>query len=138
MGRVCQSRLARARRLPWWCYRPLLKPLGLTHPQYLLMIALWQHAPVRMRELARLLTLDSGTLSPLLTRLEAAGLITREKAPDNRSVTVNLTDQGRQLRESAATVPHAVMQHLGMEMEELTALHDRLLALITAANRAPD
>ena len=119
------------------CYRPLLQPLGLTHPQYLVMIALWQHAPVPMGDLGRLLTLDSGTLSPLLGRLEAAGLVTREKAPDNRSVTVDLTDQGRQLRESAASVPHAVMQRLGMDMEELTALHDRLLALITAANQTP-
>ena len=117
------------------CYRPLLQPLGLTHPQYLVMIALWQHAPVRMRALRCLLTLDSGTLSPLLTRLEVAGLVTREKAPDNRSVIVDLTDQGRQLREPATTVPHAVIQRLGMNMEELTALHDRLLALITAANR---
>ena len=102
------------------------------------MIALWRHAPVPMRALGRLLTLDSGTLSPLLTRLEAAGLVTREKTPDNRSVTVDLTDQGRQLREPAATVPHSVIQRLGMSMGELTALHDRLLALITAANQTPD
>ena len=59
------------------CYRPLLEPLGLTHPQYFVMIALWQHAPMPMRELRRLLALDSGTLSPLLTRLEATGLVPR-------------------------------------------------------------
>jgi DNA-binding MarR family transcriptional regulator len=120
------------------CYRPLLEPLGLTHPQYLMMIALWQHAPVPMRELGRLLALNSGTLSPLLTRLEIAGLVVREKGPDRRCVTVELTHQGRQLRERARHIPEAVMQHLGMRMTELTALHDRLLALITAATRAPD
>ena len=120
------------------CYRPLLEPLGLTHPQYLMMIALWQHAPVPMRELGRLLALDSGTLSPLLTRLECAGLVIREQGTDKRSVTVELTHQGRQLRERARHVPEAVMQHLGMQMTELTALQDRLFALITAATRAPD
>ena len=90
-----------------------------------------------MRELGRRLALDSGTLSPLLTRLETAGLVIREKGTDKRSVTVDLTDQGRQLRERACHVPEAVMRHLGMEMEDLTALHDRLLALIAAADRTP-
>jgi DNA-binding MarR family transcriptional regulator len=97
----------------------------------------WQHAPVRMRELGHLLALDSGALSPLLTRLEAAGLVDREKGPDQRSVTIDLTDTGRALRECAVHVPHRVMQHLGMDITELTALHDKLLSLITAANRTP-
>ena len=114
-------------------YRPLLEPLGLTHPQYLVMIALWQHAPVPMRELGHLLVLDSGTLSPLLARLETAGLVLREKGPDRRTIIVDLTDQGRELRQRAASVPNGVLQHLGLKIEELTALHTRLLALISAA-----
>ena len=119
------------------CYRPFLKPLGLTHPQYLLMIALWQHAPVPMRELGRLLSLDSGTLSPLLSRLEAAGLVVRGRSPDRRSVTVDVTDRGRALREPAAAVPQGVAQRLGMDMEQLTTLHDRLRVLIAAASQTP-
>ena len=114
-------------------YRPLLEPLRLTHPQYLLMLALWQHAPVPMRKLGRLLALDSGTLSPLLKRLEAAGLVVRQRGPDERSVTVELTDRGRELREQARSVPDGVIQRLGLDLSELTALRERLMALIAAA-----
>ncbi len=118
-------------------YRPLLAPLRLTHPQYLLMIALWQHAPVPMRELGRLLALDSGTLSPLLKRLEAAGLVVRQRGSDVRSVTVDLTERGRDLREQARSVPDGVMRRLGLDMTELTALHERLMVLIAAATAMP-
>lgn len=70
-------------------YRPLLEPMGLTHPQYLVMLALWQHAPLSGRDLSRLLQLDPGTLSPLLKRLEAAGYLRRERdAADERSLAV--------------------------------------------------
>ena len=116
-------------------YRPLLEPLGLTHPQYLLMIALWEHAPVPMRHLGRLLALDSGTLSPLLKRLEAAGLVSRTKGTDERCVNVDLTERGRELRERARSVPEGVMQRLGLDMEEFKALRGKLLTLIAAANR---
>lgn len=118
-------------------YRPLLEPLGLTHPQYLFMVAMWQRAPLPMRELGRLLTLDSGTLSPLAKRLEAAGLVIRRKGTDERSRVVDLTDKGRKLRERAMTVPDGVIQRLGMDMEELTALHETLRRLIAATNRSP-
>ena len=114
-------------------YRPLLEPLRLTHPQYLLMIALWQYAPVPMRQLGRLLALDSGTLSPLLKRLEAAGLVVRRRGPDERSVTVDLTEKGRDLREQARSVPEGVIRRLGLDLAELTALHERLTGLIAAA-----
>lgn len=117
-------------------YRPLLEPLGLTHPQYLVMVALWQHAPVPMRELGRLLALDSGTLSPLLTRLETAGLVERVKATRERSVTVVLTDQGRDLRQRAQAVPDGMSARLGLDVQDLAVLHTTLLALISAANRA--
>jgi DNA-binding MarR family transcriptional regulator len=118
-------------------YRPLLEPLRLTHPQYLLMIALWQHAPIPMRQLGRLLALDSGTLSPLLKRLEAAGLVWREKGSDERSVTVKLTERGRELREQARSVPDRVMRRLGLDSTELAALHARLTTLIAATEATP-
>ncbi|MFD0787134.1 MarR family winged helix-turn-helix transcriptional regulator, partial [Micromonospora azadirachtae] len=76
-------------------YRPLLEPMGLTHPQYLVMLALWQYAPLSVRELSRLLQLDPGTLSPLLKRLEATGYVHRERAAaDERSLAVTLTAAG--------------------------------------------
>ena len=118
-------------------YRPLLAPLWLTHPQYLLMIALWQHAPMPMRQLGRLLALDSGTLSPLLKRLEAAGLVVRRRGSDERSVTVDLTEQGRDLREQARSVPEGVIRRLGLDVTELNALHERLMGIIAAATAVP-
>ena len=87
-------------------YRPLLEPMGLTHPQYLVMLALWQHAPLSGRELSRLLQLDPGTLSPLLKRLEAAGYLRRERDPtDERSLAVTLTASGRRCGASAEQIP---------------------------------
>src|SRR3954463_12785350 len=72
-------------------YRPLLEPMGLTHPQYLVMLALWQHAPLSVRRLSELLQLDPGTLSPLLKRLEAIGYLRRERDPtDERSLAITL------------------------------------------------
>ena len=87
-------------------YRPVLEPLGLTHPQYLVMLALWQHGPLSVKDLSGLLQLDPGTLSPLLKRLEAAGLLRRERdAKDQRNLALALTDQGRALRAEAETHP---------------------------------
>src|SRR3954449_8816676 len=91
-------------------YKPVLEPLGLTHPQYLVMLALWQHEPVSVRRLSDLLQLDPGTLSPLLKRLESAGLLRRERDPrDERSLAVRLTGRGRALRAQAEEVPLAVV-----------------------------
>jgi DNA-binding MarR family transcriptional regulator len=115
-------------------YRPVLEPLGLTHPQYLVMLALWQHAPVRVADLSLLLQLDPGTLSPLLKRLERAGLLTRGKDPsDDRALAVDLTDQGRALRERALDVPPTIVERLGMSLDELRALHASLTDVIAAA-----
>ena len=116
-------------------YRPLLEPLGLTHPQYLVMLALWQRAPLSVRDLSRLLQLDPGTLSPLLKRLESTGYLRRERDPaDERSLAVTLTPQGRALREEALKIPPAVVERLGMPLEELQALHAALTRVITAAH----
>nr|WP_204342729.1 MarR family transcriptional regulator [Micromonospora terminaliae] len=118
-------------------YRPLLEPMGLTHPQYLVMLALWQHAPLSVRELSRLLQLDPGTLSPLLKRLEAAGYVRRERdAADERSLAVSLTASGQALREQAERIPPAIVQRLGLPLADLRHLHTVLTEVIAAANRA--
>src|SRR6476661_10314148 len=105
---VCFA-LAVASRTVVSLYRPLLEPMGLTHPQYLVMLALWESEPLRVSELADRLSLEPATLSPLLKRLEASGLVTRRRDPDDeRAVAVTLTAAGRRLREDAERIPHAV------------------------------
>ncbi|MEU4677226.1 MarR family transcriptional regulator [Micromonospora sp. NPDC023737] len=118
-------------------YRPLLEPMGLTHPQYLVMLALWQYAPLSVRELSRLLQLDPGTLSPLLKRLEATGYVHRERAAaDERSLAVTLTAAGEALRVQAEQIPAAIVERLGLPVSELRQLHAALTTVIAAANRA--
>jgi DNA-binding MarR family transcriptional regulator len=118
-------------------YRPFLEPLSLTHPQYLVMVALWEHAPLPMRDLARRLVLDSGTLSPLVGRLEAAGLLVRQRGRDDRSLTVALTPAGVALRQRARSVPGDVLRRLGIAEERLDELHAALRELIEATYSAP-
>jgi DNA-binding MarR family transcriptional regulator len=118
-------------------YRPALEPLGLTHPQYLVMLALWQHGALSVKELSRLLQLDPGTLSPLLKRLEAAGLLRRERDPkDQRNLALALTDRGRALREQAESIPTGIVERLGMPVEELLRLQEALSSVIAASQRA--
>ncbi len=118
-------------------YRPLLEPMGLTHPQYLVMLALWQHAPLSVRRLSELLQLDPGTLSPLLKRLEAIGYLRRERDhADERSLAITLTAEGTALRERAEQIPPAVVQRLGMPIEDLRRLHTALTQVIAAAQPA--
>ncbi|WP_121255585.1 MarR family winged helix-turn-helix transcriptional regulator [Nocardioides ferulae] len=133
---VCFA-LAVASRAVIAVYRPLLEPLGLTHPQYLVMLALWQSEPRSVTELSRLLDLDAGTLSRLLKRLEAAGLVRRERdRHDERSLAVVLTDEGRALRAQAEEIPVAVVDRLGVDVDELLELHARLTRVIAAAKSA--
>ncbi|GAA2690318.1 MULTISPECIES: MarR family winged helix-turn-helix transcriptional regulator [Actinosynnema] len=118
-------------------YRPLLEPLGLTHPQYLVMLALWQGAPLSVKELSGLLALDPGTLSPLLKRLEAIGYVQRGRdADDERVLAVTLTPQGQALRQEALKIPPAVVDRLGVELDQLQDLHGALTGLIAAAKEA--
>jgi DNA-binding MarR family transcriptional regulator len=118
-------------------YRPVLEPLGLTHPQYLVMLALWQYGPLSVKDLSGLLQLDPGTLSPLLKRLEAAGLLRRERDPkDQRNLALALTDEGRALRAQAERIPAGIVQRLGMPLEELVEMHGILTRVIGAAQRA--
>jgi len=104
-------------------YKPLLEPLGLTHPQYLVMVALWQHGPQHVKELGALLALDSGTLSPLLKRLDTMGFVSRQRsARDERQVTVSLTERGVRLRQDALRVQEQVVHRLGLDETELNQL----------------
>jgi DNA-binding MarR family transcriptional regulator len=120
-------------------YRPLLEPLGLTHPQYLVMLALWDHhksaadRPLTVKEIAAALQLDSATLSPMLKRLESLGLINRSRsAADERATDVALTADGIALRSRALEIPPAVVARLGVDMAELERLH-RVLTRVNAA-----
>ncbi|GAA3719057.1 MarR family transcriptional regulator [Nonomuraea antimicrobica] len=119
-------------------YRPLLQPMGLTHPQYLAMLALWQYEPLSVKELGELLQLDPGTLSPLLKRLQALGYIHRERnAHDERALVVTLTPEGRRLRSEAEKIPPAIVARLGMGLEELQDLHRVLTRVIEATHTTP-
>mgnify|MGYP000990282167 CR=1 FL=1 len=108
-------------------YRPILEPLGLTHPQYLVMLALWERSPRSLRDLAAAVALEPATLSPLVRRLETQGLVSRVRsAVDERVLDIGLTDAGRALRERALAVPEQVMAATGMSAEALVALRDAL------------
>ncbi|KQS14900.1 MarR family transcriptional regulator [Curtobacterium sp. MCLR17_007] len=112
-------------------YRDLLEPMGLTHPQYLVMLALWEHDPRSVREIASELRLDSATLSPLLKRLEASGYVRRTRSTaDERQLEVTLTTAGRALRDRARTVPVTIAERLGWPLSRLEALKDELTALL--------
>ncbi|MBF4570549.1 MarR family transcriptional regulator [Plantibacter sp. VKM Ac-2880] len=136
-NQVCFA-LAVASRSVISLYRPILEPLGLTHPQYLVMLALWQHSPRSVKDLGGALQLEPATLSPLLKRLEAAGLVRRDRSRlDERVLDVSLTTAGRELRVQAEAIPHRVMQELRMDADHLTQLREMLHAVIGAATTAP-
>ncbi|MFD8738882.1 MarR family winged helix-turn-helix transcriptional regulator [Streptomyces sp. NPDC059618] len=118
-------------------YRVLLKDLGLTYPQYLVMLVLWEHGELPVKKVGEHLRLDSGTLSPLLKRLEAAGLVRRERsARDERSVQVALTEEGSALRERAEDVPRRIAAATGADLEEIRELRARLDRLTAALDEA--
>lgn len=137
-NQVCYA-LAVASRSVIAIYRPILEPLGLTHPQYLVMLALWERDPRSVKDIGAQLQLEPATLSPLLKRLEATGYIRRERdADDERMLRVGLTRAGRDLREVALTIPPRVVERLGMSVAELESLRDVLHRVIDAATeRAP-
>lgn len=119
-------------------YRPILEPLSLTHPQYLVMLALWGDAPLRFKDLADMLRMDPATLSPIVKRMEQYGLIERTPVEgDDRTFHLAPTDAGRALREEALAVPPAVIERLGLPVERLMALRDELTAVIEAVDHGP-
>ncbi|GAA5097643.1 MarR family transcriptional regulator [Microbacterium yannicii] len=125
-NQVCFALVTAARNVVG-LYRPILEPLGLTHPQYLVMLALWERSPRSLRELASELALEPATLSPLVKRLEAQDLVTRSRREhDERVLDVGLTDAGRRLREQALEVPGKVMASAGTDARALLALRDAL------------
>ncbi|MEU0540478.1 MarR family transcriptional regulator [Nocardia sp. NPDC005978] len=133
---VCFA-LAVANRAVLAVYRPLLEPMGLTHPQYLVMLALWGEAPMSVKDIGEAIQLDSPTLSPLLKRLEAAGLITRRRDDrDERNLVIDLTESGRALRAEAERIPPAVVERLGVGLTDLEHLRDALNRVNAAARAA--
>jgi len=132
---VCFA-LAAASRSVIAVYRPVLEPMGLTHPQYLVMLALWERSPRSARDIADALLLEPATLTPLLKRLETAGLIARDRSElDVRALAVRLTPAGVALRADAEKVPAQIVDRLGVDVDELERVRDSLTNLIAAATR---
>lgn len=123
-------------------YRPVLARLGLTYPQYLVMLVLWEQAPQSVGALGGRLHLDSGTLTPLLKRMERAGLVTRQRdATDERRVLIGLTEQGASLRAAARDVPLTLATGLGLSADELTDLRatvQHLVGVLATAEAAAE
>ncbi|WP_446038259.1 MarR family winged helix-turn-helix transcriptional regulator [Streptomyces sp. SID1121] len=118
-------------------YRNLLGDAGLTYPQYLTMMTLWEHREMQVKQLGEVLRLDSGTLSPLLKRLEAAGLVTRERnAADERSVTVRPTADGNALRDQVRQVPARIMAATGLSPAQAADLRNTLRILTESLDAA--
>ena len=119
-------------------YKPLLEPLGLTYPQYLALLVLWERDGLTVGELGERLFLDSGTLTPLLKRMEASGWLSRARAADDeRRVLVHLTTEGRALKRRAASVPRELAAATGCSADELVGLTRRLQQLRTQLLDAP-
>ena len=132
---VCFA-LAAASRSVIGLYRPVLQPLGLTHPQYLVMLALWERSPRTVRDIGETLRLEPATLSPLLKRLQSAGLLTRNRnVHDERALDVELTTEGRALRRRAELVPGQIIDRLGMDTAQLERIRDGLTLLLAASDR---
>ncbi|MFI7410809.1 MarR family winged helix-turn-helix transcriptional regulator [Streptomyces sp. NPDC049627] len=128
-----------AQRAVTAAYRPLLDDLGLTYPQYLVLLVLWERGETTVKELAAALRLDYGTVSPLLKRLEAAGLVRRERsARDERSVLVAVTGRGKELRERAKCVPGALLTATGLDEPGIARLRAELWELAQRAHTAAD
>lgn len=137
---VCFALYAASRALTD-VYRPILDEFGLTYPQYLVLLVLWERGETTVKDLAAALRLDYGTVSPLLKRLQAAGLVRRERSPrDERSVLVAVTGRGEELRERAARVPGALLAATELEPPQVERLRAQLWELAgraqTAAGRA--
>ena len=128
-----------AQRAVTSAYRPLLDELGITYPQYLVLLVLWERGETTVKELAAALRLDYGTVSPLLKRLEAAGLVRRERATsDERSVLVACTARAEDLRARAARLPAALLTATGLAVPDVARLRAELWELTERAHEAAD
>src|ERR1700709_1255865 len=134
-NQVCFG-LAVAARSVIALYRPVLEPLSLTHPQYLVMLALWEQEPRSVKNLSDTLALEPATLSPLLKRLEVTGYVERRRSvADERALEVRLTARGRALREEAEKIPPRIVERPRLPVPELANLRESLLASVGAAAR---
>ncbi len=134
-NQVCFALVTAARNIVS-LYRPVLEPLGLTHPQYLVMLALWERAPRSLGSLAAELAMEPATLSPLVKRLEGQGRVARtRRVDDERVLDIALTPDGVALRERALEVPRQIMARVGVDETALVALRDGLAPF---AGRATD
>jgi DNA-binding MarR family transcriptional regulator len=107
------------------CYRPILKDIDLTYPQYIAMMALWEKDDLTVNQVGEILQLDNGTLTPLLKRLESKALLTRRRSKeDERVVKIHLTENGRKLKEKAACVPIELGKAMNLNLEEMQQLKD--------------
>ncbi|MFN3602022.1 MAG: MarR family winged helix-turn-helix transcriptional regulator [Dietzia sp.] len=133
---VCFALYA-ASRASTAAYREALAAAGLTYPQYLVMLALWEEDGLTIRQLGERMLLDSGTLSPLISRMEAAGLVSRSReGRDARSVTVALTDAGHELREEAGRIQCALLEKLDLPPEDMIELRRLARSVVSALGRA--
>lgn len=121
---ACAKEIVRA-------YQPLLEPLNLTYTQYIVMMVLWEHSHLNVKSLGEYLYLDSGTLTPLLRKMEAKGFLTRTRSKeDERTVIISITDEGRELQQRVAHVPKAMAQVVNLTDEEFTTMYKLLYKLI--------
>lgn len=135
-NQLCYALYAAAHRMTK-SYRPMLERMGLTYPQYLVLLVLWETDGVTVSEIGRRLRLDSGTLTPVLKRLEAAGFLHRNRRrSDEREVEIALTPHGRALRAEAGIVRESVMCQLNMSEPEVQVMRAGLNALIENLNAA--
>ncbi|MCA1061220.1 MarR family transcriptional regulator [Rossellomorea aquimaris] len=112
-------------------YRSLLEEIGVTYPQYLALLVLWEEKMISVKELGRKLFLDSGTLTPMLKRMEAHGLVERKRSiEDERSVVITLTDKGEALKEKAECVPSRLLERLDMDVDEVIQLDKTLTTIL--------
>jgi MarR family transcriptional regulator, organic hydroperoxide resistance regulator len=119
-------------------YKPVLERMGLTHPQYLVMLALWERSPRTLKDISEALLHEPATLSPILRRLEEAGLLTRGRIPGNeRALAITLTEAGTALRQQATAVPGTIMERMQLSREEVAGLHKAMTGLIAATQHAP-
>ncbi|MFR3728582.1 MarR family winged helix-turn-helix transcriptional regulator [Lacrimispora sp.] len=120
-------------------YKPFLDEIGLTYTQYIAMMVLWDRKRLTVKQLGEILYLDSGTLTPLLKKMESAGLLirSRDKA-DERSVIVELTEQGENLKEQAVHIPEKIVQCVPLEADEAKQLYQLLYKILGKSNRNPD
>lgn len=133
---LCFSLYAASRAMTA-AYAPLLAPLGLTYPQYLVMLVLWEADGVSVNDIGRRLQLDSGTLTPLLKKLEASGLVVRTRDDvDARVVRLTLTRAGKALEKKAQTIPKALACQFGVSLPAIVRLREELSALTRSLREA--